>query len=87
MLIKIKIKSWWVTMEKTGSSTHQLQGDQCLAWGYHSICCEMLLLKYNFFLDEMICLCNKVFVANLSADGHKPNHAPPPTPNPVLIVL
>ncbi|KAF8144269.1 hypothetical protein K438DRAFT_1632122 [Mycena galopus ATCC 62051] len=40
--------------------------------GYHSMCREMLPVKYNFFLDEMIRLRNEITVAKLAADGHCP---------------
>lgn len=48
--------------------------------GYHSICREMLPVKYNFFLDEMIRLHNRIIVQWLRNDGHNPHHAPPPLP-------
>lgn len=55
--------------------------EQTNVWlgGYHSICHEMLPVKYNFFLDEMICLWNQQIVAKLAADGHHPRHAPHPS--------
>ncbi|KAJ7733056.1 hypothetical protein DFH07DRAFT_968134 [Mycena maculata] len=40
--------------------------------GYHSMCWEMLPVKYNFFLDEMICLRNQVTLSKLAADGDDP---------------
>ncbi|KAJ6564240.1 hypothetical protein B0H19DRAFT_1209843 [Mycena capillaripes] len=48
--------------------------EQTNVWlgGYHSICREMLLVKYNFFLDEMICLRNQITIAKLAADCHDP---------------
>ncbi|KAF8193272.1 hypothetical protein K438DRAFT_1589761, partial [Mycena galopus ATCC 62051] len=48
--------------------------EQTNVWlgGYHSICREMLPVKYNFFLDEMIRLRNEITVAKLAADGHNP---------------
>jgi hypothetical protein len=48
--------------------------EQTNVWlgGYHSICREMLPVKYNFFLDEMIRLRNQKTVAKLAADGHNP---------------
>lgn len=45
--------------------------------GFHSICREMLPVKYNFFLDEMIRLRNQIVVAKLEAQGYHPHHAPP----------
>jgi hypothetical protein len=55
--------------------------EQTNVWlgGYHSICREMLPVKYNFFLDEMICLRNQQIVAKLKKDGHRPRHAPHPS--------
>lgn len=48
--------------------------EQTNVWlgGYHSMCREMLPVKYNFFLDEMIRLRNQVTLAKLAADGHNP---------------
>ncbi|KAF8075908.1 hypothetical protein FPV67DRAFT_1649010 [Lyophyllum atratum] len=55
--------------------------EQVNVWlgGYHAICREMLPVKYNFFLNEMIRLRNEMVIAKLHADGHNPTHAPPPT--------
>lgn len=52
--------------------------EQVNVWlgGYHAICREMLVVKYNFFLDEMIHLCNEVTVAKLAARGFNPRHSP-----------
>ncbi|KAJ7194926.1 hypothetical protein GGX14DRAFT_677641, partial [Mycena pura] len=48
--------------------------EQTNVWlgGYHSICREMLPIKYNFFLDEMVRLRNEITVTKLEADGHRP---------------
>ncbi|KAJ7348297.1 hypothetical protein DFH08DRAFT_698265 [Mycena albidolilacea] len=48
--------------------------EQTNVWlgGYHSMCREMLPVKYNFFLDEMIRLRNDMTVAKLAADGFNP---------------
>ena len=48
--------------------------EQMNVWlgGYHSICCKMLPIKYNFFLAETIHLQNQQIVAKLAADGHHP---------------
>ncbi|KAJ7882358.1 hypothetical protein B0H14DRAFT_3755558 [Mycena olivaceomarginata] len=48
--------------------------EQTNVWlgGYHSMCREMLPVKYNFFLDEMIRLRNEAVVAKLAQDGHEP---------------
>ncbi|KAJ7630261.1 hypothetical protein FB45DRAFT_792746 [Roridomyces roridus] len=48
--------------------------EQTNVWlgGYHSICREMLPVKYNFFLDEMIRLRNQQTVAKLAVGGHNP---------------
>ncbi|KAJ7157856.1 hypothetical protein C8R43DRAFT_882879 [Mycena crocata] len=48
--------------------------EQTNVWlgGYHSICREMLPVKYNFFLNEMIRLRNQSIVAQLEDAGHCP---------------
>ena len=48
--------------------------EQTNAWlqGYHSICREMLPVKYDFFLDEMIRLRNVVVLQRLEDGGHNP---------------
>ncbi|KAJ7069021.1 hypothetical protein B0H15DRAFT_925883 [Mycena belliarum] len=48
--------------------------EQTNVWlgGYHSICREMLPVKFDFFLDEMIRLRNKITIAKLAAEGHNP---------------
>ena len=50
--------------------------EQTNAWlgGYHSMCCEMLPAKYDFFLDEMIRLRNIEILKNLEAAGHMPRN-------------
>jgi hypothetical protein len=50
--------------------------------GYHAICREMLPVKYNFFLNEMIRRRNCIVVAKLKEDGHHPRHAPHPSQRP-----
>jgi hypothetical protein len=52
--------------------------EQTNVWmgGYHTICREMLPVKYNFFLDEMIQLRNEMVVAKLEAQGYHPGYAP-----------
>ncbi|KAJ7574078.1 hypothetical protein C8J56DRAFT_1065320 [Mycena floridula] len=44
---------------------------------FQPICREMNVVKYNFFLDEMIRLHNIDTVAELQAQGANPCHAPP----------
>ena len=53
--------------------------EQTNAWigGYRPICGEMIPVKYNFFLNEMIRLRNEITVTRLEAQGHRPCHAPP----------
>ena len=53
--------------------------EQVNVWlgSYHSICREMLPVKYNFFLDEMIRLRNIVTVEGLEGKGLNPRHSPP----------
>lgn len=48
--------------------------EQVNAWlqGYHSICREMLVVKFNFFLDEMIRLRNTELLKRLEKEGHAP---------------
>jgi len=48
--------------------------EQVNVWlgGYHSICREMLPVKYNFFLDEMIRLRNVEIVKQLKKSGANP---------------
>ncbi|KAI0082933.1 hypothetical protein BDY19DRAFT_901310 [Irpex rosettiformis] len=50
--------------------------EQTNAWvgGYQSICREMHVAKYNFFLDKMIIRRNRVMLAKLEANGHQPGH-------------
>jgi CxC6 like cysteine cluster associated with KDZ transposases len=52
--------------------------EQTNVWlgGYHAMCREMLPVKYNFFLDEMIRLKNEVVVEKLRRGGHHPRHYP-----------
>lgn len=49
--------------------------EQVNAWlqGYHSICREMLSVKFDFFLDEMIHLRNVELLKRLEKKGHQPN--------------
>ena len=48
--------------------------EQTNVWigGYHSICREMLVDKYNFFLDEMILRRNRMTRERLEASGCMP---------------
>jgi len=50
--------------------------EQINVWlgGYYSICKEMLPVKYDFFLDEMIRLRNIQLVEHLRATGQYPHH-------------
>ena len=54
--------------------------EQTNVWlgGYHAICREMLPVKFNFFLDEMIRLKNIAVVEKLEQDGMHPRYAPMP---------
>jgi hypothetical protein len=51
--------------------------EQTNAWlgGYHSMCREMLPAKFDFFLDEMIRLCNIEIIQRLQEKGHPPVYA------------
>ena len=44
--------------------------------GYHTICQEMLVGKYDFFLDQMILHHNHVTRAKLDAKGARPGNWP-----------
>ncbi|KDQ56363.1 hypothetical protein JAAARDRAFT_690535, partial [Jaapia argillacea MUCL 33604] len=50
--------------------------EQTNVWfgGYHSICREMLVDKYNFFLDEMILRRNRMTHDKLSKEGRHPGY-------------
>ncbi|KAJ7758979.1 hypothetical protein DFH07DRAFT_958123 [Mycena maculata] len=50
--------------------------EQTNVWlgGYHSMCREMLPVRYNFFLDEMIRLRNRMVVVKLAQEGHNPRY-------------
>lgn len=50
--------------------------EQTNVWlgGYHAICREMLVDKYNFFLDEMIMRRNQATKAKLIEQGHCPGN-------------
>jgi len=50
--------------------------EQTNAWlgGYHSMCCEMLPAKFDFFLDEMIRLRNIEIIQRLQEKGHHPRN-------------
>lgn len=52
--------------------------EQTNVWlgGYHSICREMLVDKYNFFLDEMILRKNRLTRAKLDNAGAMPSLYP-----------
>ncbi|KAG8916564.1 hypothetical protein FRC01_002991 [Tulasnella sp. 417] len=51
--------------------------EQTNVWfgGYHSICREMQVDRFNFFLDEMIMRKNRLLIAKLKADGAQPSYA------------
>jgi hypothetical protein len=55
--------------------------EQTNVWlgGYHSMCREMLVDKYNFFLDEMIMRKNFLTKAKLELDGQAPDYFAVPT--------
>ncbi|KIK77226.1 hypothetical protein PAXRUDRAFT_36817 [Paxillus rubicundulus Ve08.2h10] len=50
--------------------------EQTNTWlgGFHSICWEMLVDKFNFLLDELIMQCNHCTLEKLERDGHIPNY-------------
>lgn len=51
--------------------------EQTNAWfgGYHSICREMLVDRYNFFLDEMVMRKNRLMIEKLVLDNALPTYA------------
>lgn len=65
--------------DNTGWWFNTSVAEQVNIWlgSYHAICQEMLPIKYNFFLDEMIRLRNSITVSRLEAKGWNPRHAPP----------
>jgi hypothetical protein len=50
--------------------------EQTNVWfgGYHAICCEMLVDKYNFFLDEMIIQKNRTTISKLEKEDRNPDY-------------
>lgn len=50
--------------------------EQTNVWlgGYHAICREMLVDKYNFFLDEMILRRNRMTQEKLATQGQLPSN-------------
>jgi hypothetical protein len=52
--------------------------EQTNVWlgGYHAIVQEMLPVKYNFFLDEMVIRHNGALVAKMEKSGYAPRRAP-----------
>jgi hypothetical protein len=52
--------------------------EQTNAWigGYHNICREMLVDKFNFFLNEMIIRRNRRTLAKLEKEGQRPRYWP-----------
>jgi hypothetical protein len=50
--------------------------EQLNVWlgGFHSIFREMLPVKYNFFLNKMICLWNVIIIDHLHETGQEPHH-------------
>lgn len=57
--------------------------EQTNVWlgGYHSICREMLMDKYTFFLDEMILRRNRMTKEKLAKEGRSPQNWPYPHEN------
>jgi hypothetical protein len=55
--------------------------EQTNVWigGFHSICREMHVDKYNFFLDQMFLLKNEATLEKLEKEGHEPSTWPPVT--------
>ena len=52
-----------------GDGTSILQQTNVWLGGYHSMCREMRVDKYNYFLDEMIMRKNRLMKAKLAKDG------------------
>jgi hypothetical protein len=57
--------------------------EQTNAWfgAFLPICREMLHVKYNFFLDEMIIMRNRMTKAKLEKDGKSPGNWSSPSAN------
>jgi hypothetical protein len=57
---------------------NSLIAEQTNVWlgGYHAIVREMLPVKFNFFLDEMVMRRNRALVSKMERTGHAPHHAP-----------
>jgi hypothetical protein len=57
---------------------NSLIAEQTNVWfgGFHNICQEMMPVKYDFFLDEMILHQNRMTVATLRIQGKLPHHPP-----------
>lgn len=51
--------------------------EQTNVWfgGFHSICREMQVDRYNFFLDEMIRRKNQLIIEKLKREGAAPSYA------------
>ena len=65
--------------EKTGKDEWFFNtsiAEQTNVWlgGFHTMCCEMHAVFYDFFLDEMIMMCNKVTRDRLAAQGFHPKY-------------
>ena len=59
---------------QTGPDFQALEQTNAWLGGYHSMCREMLPAKFDFFLDEMICLRNIETIDCLERQGHHPHN-------------
>jgi hypothetical protein len=50
--------------------------EQTNVWlgGFHTMCREMRVVFFEFFLDQMIMQRNEVIVARLASQGYEPRH-------------
>ena len=67
-----------ISEESKGWYFNSLIAKQTNVWlgGYHLICWEMLVDKYNFFLDEIIMRKNRLTKLNLEKAGTVPSSYP-----------
>jgi hypothetical protein len=65
-----------MTDNKKGWRFNSSIAEQTNVWlgGYHAICREMTVDKYNFFLDEMIMRRNEDTVQRLLETGNEPHN-------------
>ena len=67
-----------ISMDSQGWFFNLSVAEQTNVWirGYHAMCREMLVDKYDFFLDQMILCWNHVTKAKLETQGAHPDSWP-----------